>query len=263
MSNQIPSTGYLLINKPLQWTSFDVIKKLRDITGLKKIGHAGTLDPMAEGLLLCAVGKQATRNIQALVKLDKKYEATIRLDQTSETYDKEGEISEIPVKSIPSKKQVEKILRFFIGEIEQIPPAFSAKKIKGTPAYKLARKNKKIKFAPQKVMIYDIRLINYQWPELQIKVHCGSGTYIRSLAHDIGEKLKLSSDFDKQEQSAETLKQNVKKTNQDKGGLKTGGLLTRLVRTHVQSISLNQAIPIQNLTPENWREHLFFLDQLI
>lgn len=170
-------------------TSFDVIKEVRRITGEKKVGHAGTLDPLARGVLVVAIGREATKKLSLFVSKEKEYIAKIKLGWKSNTDDRKGEKEKVKVKKIPSRKDVLEVLQLFIGYIHQRPPQFSAKKISGIRAYQLARKGKRIQIPPQKVYIKKIDLIKYSWPYLTIKVISGPGTYIRSLARDIGEKL--------------------------------------------------------------------------
>jgi len=178
----------LLINKPKGWTSHDVVAKLRGVLGIKKIGHAGTLDPLATGLLIILVGKK-TKEADNFLKLDKEYIAEIKLGAVSNTYDGEGTIAVKSSKAKVARAHIEKVIEKFVGEVLQTPPIFSAIKIKGQPAYKLARKGKEVKLKPRKIKIYDIEILDYCWPDLKIKVKCGSGTYIRSLANDIGQAL--------------------------------------------------------------------------
>ena len=162
-----------------------MIAQLRRILGVKKIGHAGTLDPLADGVLVVAVGREGTKQLTDLIRKEKEYIATIKLGVVSTTDDEEGEKTERAVKAFPTKDEVEHVLLEFIGEIEQIPPVFSALKINGKPAYKYARAGKELVMEARKVRINKIELIKYKWPELVIKVDCGSGVYIRSLARDI------------------------------------------------------------------------------
>lgn len=218
--------GIILIDKPLKITSHQVVEKLRKITGIKKIGHSGTLDPLATGLLILGIGRKATRNLSNFLKLDKEYIAKIRLGAVSNTLDKEGKIEMKEVKKIPKRKKVEKILKFFSGKIKQTPPIFSAKKIKGTPLYKLIRKGIKIQPRSVEIEIYKIKILKYQWPYLKIKVHCSSGTYIRSLANDIGEKLNC------------------------------GGYLEELKRTKIGKYSVRKAIKLSKLNSRNWKNFL-------
>ncbi len=185
--NELKS-GFLNINKPIGPTSFDIIAKLRKITGIKKIGHAGTLDPLASGVLLVAVGRDATRRIDEFIKMDKEYIATLYLGATTETFDGESEAVKINC-TAPSLEKVKKILISFIGEQKQVPPMFSAKKIKGKKLYELARQGVEVEREAVDINICDIELLNYQWPILKIKTKVSSGVYIRSLASDIGKAL--------------------------------------------------------------------------
>lgn len=185
----------LLINKPLGWTSFDVVAKIR--SGLKaqgfgrvKVGHAGTLDPFATGLLIVLLG-DATKKQLEFMKLDKEYEAVLELGKTSTTGDPEGEIKQLPNNKvqIPNEEQIIKVIKMFIGEIEQIPPKYSAIKIDGKRAYELARKNIDFEIKPRKVVIYNLEIKKFAYPSLELKIKCSSGTYIRTLAEDIGRNL--------------------------------------------------------------------------
>lgn len=183
----------LLIDKPADWTSFDVVAKIRSIyserEGKKvKVGHAGTLDPFATGLLIILVGEATKKQIN-FMKLDKEYLATLKLGYVSTSGDPEGEIKKKEGGKEITKEEIEKVLPSFTGEITQTPPAFSAIKINGKRAYELARKGKKVKLKPRKVKIDTIEITDYSWPVLKLKVACSSGTYIRSLAGDIGKKL--------------------------------------------------------------------------
>ena len=225
-------SGFLLVNKPSGMTSHDVVEELRRISKIRKIGHAGTLDPMAEGLLILGIGKEATKKLSKFLKLDKEYLAKIRLGAQSTTFDKEGKIFLKRVKKIPTEDEIKKILKNFLGKIEQIPPAFSAKKVKGKKLYQLARKGIRVKIKPQKVEIKNIELLNYKWPYLEIKVNCSSGTYIRSLANDIGEKLSC------------------------------GGILEELLRTRIGSFSLEKAVSLSKINSRNWQRLLFFEEPL-
>ncbi len=183
--------GLLLIDKPVDWTSHDVVAKLRGILKLKAIGHAGTLDPFATGLLVIGVGK-GTKQLTALVGVDKEYEATVRLGATSDTFDVEGTV--IPAKAgiqQPTRNDIEKALEKFRGGYDQLAPLHSAKKIGGKKLYDLARAGKATEeMRPMKqVKIEELTVLEYAWPDLKLRVKCGSGTYIRSLADDIGREL--------------------------------------------------------------------------
>jgi len=177
------------IYKPLGITSHDVIDRVRSVTGEKKVGHAGTLDPLATGVLVVGIGREATKKLGQVVKKEKEYLALVRLGMTSSTDDEEGEKKEAFKIQIPNHKQIEEILKIFVGEIEQTPPLYSAVKVNGKAAYKRARKGEKFSLKMRKVEIKEIKVIDYKWPELKLCVVTGPGVYIRSLARDIGEKL--------------------------------------------------------------------------
>jgi len=182
----------ILIDKPANMTSFGVVARVRRVlsrqAGKKvKVGHCGTLDPFATGLLILVTGKE-TKNAMAFTKLDKVYEATFVLGQTSTTADPEGEITKVSDR-VPTKDEIEAVLQRFVGEITQAPPAFSAIKIGGQRAYKLARKGEAVEIPSRQVMIYSLELLDYSYPELKIRAHVSSGTYIRSLAEDLGAEL--------------------------------------------------------------------------
>jgi tRNA pseudouridine55 synthase len=175
--------GLILVNKPAGLTSHDIVLRIRDILQLSKVGHFGTLDPIATGLLLIAVGK-ATRFFPFYSKMDKSYHGTIRLGWATSTYDTEGEPITEEVTSFPAQEKIEAALQSFSGRISQLPPLFSAKKFKGKPLYYLARNQKKVERQPIEVEIYRFQLIDYQPPFLEFKLDCSSGTYVRTLAHD-------------------------------------------------------------------------------
>lgn len=184
----------LFIDKPSGMTSFGVVARIRRVLSKQegkkvKVGHTGTLDPFATGLMIIVVGKEC-RNAGHYTKLDKVYEATVTLGQTSTTGDPEGEVNTYqPEVIVPTREQVERVLGKFTGEIRQRPPIFSAIKIDGQRAYKLARDGREIEMPERKVLVYSLELVSYVYPELKIRVHVSSGTYIRSLAVDIGEAL--------------------------------------------------------------------------
>ena len=182
----------ILVDKPIGWTSFDVVAKIRSKLSKQhgkkvKVGHAGTLDPLATGLLIVLAGK-ATKQQDQFMKLDKVYEVAITLGQTSSTDDEEGEKVKVSTKQ-PSNEDVLEALEAFEGKIQQIPPAFSAIKVDGKRSYKLARAGKEVKIEPRQVTIYSIKDIVYDYPKLRFTTKVSSGTYIRSLARDIGQKL--------------------------------------------------------------------------
>lgn len=178
----------LLIDKPYQWTSFDVVKKLRNNLGVKKIGHAGTLDPLATGLLLIGTGR-FTKQLQFLQSENKEYTGVISLGKTTPSYDLEtGFDSENDISQV-SKEGIDKAVNQLTGEIEQFPPSYSAVKIDGERAYKKARRKEDVKMKPRYVNIFDFELVDYSLPELSFRIRCSKGTYIRSIAHDLGQIL--------------------------------------------------------------------------
>ncbi len=184
----------LLVNKPQNWTSFDVVNKIRyhlkKALSIKKIkvGHAGTLDPMATGLLLICTGK-ATKNLADFQNLSKEYTGTMTLGATTPSYDAETEIDQqYPIQHI-TIEQIEQARQQFVGPLEQIPPMFSAIKVDGQPLYKKARKGETIAIAPRPVHIYELEWTRIALPEIDFRVACSKGTYIRSLAHDFGRAL--------------------------------------------------------------------------
>jgi len=184
----------LLIDKPAGMTSFGVVARVRRILSAElghkaKVGHAGTLDPFATGLMIILTGKEC-RNAGDYSKLDKVYEATIRLGQTSTTGDPEGEIIDVSNRQ-PSRQEIEAVIEQFKGEIIQTPPAYSAIKINGQRAYKLARKGEVVEMPTRQVTIFSLDIIDYTYPELKIRTHVSSGTYIRTLAEDIGAALEV------------------------------------------------------------------------
>lgn len=179
----------LAVYKPKGPSSNQLLNQIRKITAVKKIGHAGTLDPLASGVLVVGIGK-ATKQLGELIKKEKEYLADIKLGVESSTDDEEGEKKEIKFSHIPSLTEIKKELKNFEGEIYQTPPIYSAIKVKGERAYKLARKGESIELKPRKVEIKKIKLVEYDWPFLRLKVITGPGVYVRSLARDLGQALK-------------------------------------------------------------------------
>ena len=179
----------LLFNKPKHWTSFDVVKKVRRIVKVKKVGHAGTLDPLATGLLILCTGKH-TKQITAIQELDKEYELVFKLGATTPSYDAEFPEENIKDASHISPTDIEEALEGFRGGIVQMPPIFSAVKIDGKRAYKSARKGKEVQLRPRWVTVHQFDLLNTDSLDaVQAKVRCSKGTYIRSLVHDLGQVL--------------------------------------------------------------------------
>lgn len=216
--------GILLVDKPKGWTSFDVVAKVRGTihreTGQKKpkVGHTGTLDPLATGLLVLVLGSY-TKRAQEFSKLDKTYEVTMRLGQTSTTGDEEGEKTKVSDKK-PANTELQSALKKFEGNIEQTPPAHSAIKIGGVRAYKLARQGKEVNLEPRKIKIYKISDIEYHYPGVKFTAKVSSGTYIRSLVEEIGKELA------------------------------TGAFMTDLRRTAVGKQKLTDALVLESMTLE-------------
>jgi tRNA pseudouridine55 synthase len=183
---ELPS-GILLVNKPKNKTSFSLVGVLRRLLKVKKIGHAGTLDPFATGVMVMLIGKQYTKLSDTFLGADKEYLATVHLGIETDSYDCDGKlIAENP--SIPSEAELIKALESFQGEVEQTPPMFSAKKVKGKKLYELARQGISIERQPVKVNL-TTKLLRYEYPFIELEVNCSKGTYIRSIAHDLGKLL--------------------------------------------------------------------------
>lgn len=230
------SSGFLLIDKPAGMTSHDVINRLRRITGIRTIGHAGTLDPFATGLLLVGIGKEATKVIAQYVGLEKTYEADIRLGASSTTLDTEGEITDAACPDI-SAAQLTAAITSLTGDILQIPPMHAAIKIGGKKLYELARQGIEIERPPRPVTIQEFTLLAAPSPithlpaTLSVRIHCSSGTYIRALARDLG------------------------------AALDTAGYLAALRRTAIGNFTIENAVPLAQLSSSNWIDAL--LPQMI
>lgn len=181
--------GLMLVDKPAGPSSHKVVSIVRQGTGIRKVGHAGTLDPRASGVLVLCLGS-ATRLSEFLSIASKCYEAVIRFGTSTETYDAEGDAVRV-THTAPEASAIRALIPGFVGEIEQIPPPYSAIKIKGKKAYELARKGEQVNLEPRKITIYNLELVDYSPPDLTIRVECSAGTYIRSLAHDFGEALDV------------------------------------------------------------------------
>lgn len=208
--------GIFAVNKPAGITSHDVIYALRRKTGIKRIGHAGTLDPLASGVLVVAIGREYTKQLEKHVKSEKEYIAEIFLGQTSTTDDMEGDKKIVNQALQPSLEDIKNTIKQFIGKIMQTPPSYSAIKVGGKVAYKQARRGEALELAPREVEIKDIEILDYEYPVIKLKITCGKGVYIRSLARDIGEKLK------------------------------TGGYMQSLVRTRVGNYTLDKAVKLED-----------------
>ena len=227
----LPDGGFILVNKPQDWTSFDVVNKIRGSLkrkfGKLKVGHAGTLDPMATGLLIIAFGR-STKRLEEFSGLDKDYDGTITLGIVTDTYDMEGEIiKQNDIQGI-SEEDIIEGLKTFKGRIEQVPPKYSALKMDGTPMYKLARKGRDFTPQPREVAVHRLDIVSIELPKIEFSLSCSKGTYVRSIAFDLGEKLGC------------------------------GGTLSRLIRTSIgdhqlsDAWELNELIAfIENLEDEN------------
>ena len=210
--------GFLLINKSKGITSFDVVRQVRKALNMRKVGHAGTLDPLAEGLMILALG-EGTKLLEYLLKKSKTYEAEITLGKESDTFDAEGKIINISDKEI-SLEKITIALEKFKGKIKQIPPKYSALKIQGKKAYELARQGIDVQMKAREVEIFENKILDYIYPKLVLKIDCGTGTYIRSIAHDLGTDLEC------------------------------GGYLTALKRIKVGKYLLEDAIDLEDVTAE-------------
>jgi tRNA pseudouridine55 synthase len=230
--NRIPNkniiSGALIVDKPIGMTSHQVVQEIRNGTRTKRAGHTGTLDPRASGVLVILLGP-AVRLSQYISAEDKRYQANIKLGEKTDTYDGEGKITGTSDVDVSYEKLVES-LKTFVGEIEQVPPPYSAIKVKGKHAYDLARKGEEVILEPRHINVYSIDLLEWVSPEAVIDVHCSSGTYIRSLAYDLGELLGC------------------------------GANLTGLRRTKSGRFSLRDAVPLRKLQQafqnNTWYEYL-------
>lgn len=187
MEGSASPSGFLLVDKPVGPTSHDIVDMVRRALRTRKVGHAGTLDPFASGLLILAVGSK-TKEISKFVGLDKAYEATLRFGATSDTMDRTGAIEQKECAAV-SQGDLEAALEKFRGEIDQVPPMYSAKKIGGKKLYELAREGKEVERKPVRVTIHELELVSFAWPSAVIRTRVSSGTYIRALADDIGKAL--------------------------------------------------------------------------
>jgi len=239
-------SGFILIDKPIDWTSHDVVGYIRgflkrhNLTDIKrpKVGHAGTLDPFATGLLIVGIGREATKRIDEFKNMPKEYVATIRFGAVSDTYDKTGTITINKVDNTPhiTEEHIKTLLKDFVGKQEQIPPMYSAKKIGGKKLYELARKGIEIERKPHIIEIYSIDLLNIissnqsdskHIEAIEVRISCSTGTYIRTLAHDIG------------------------------AALGTGAYCEELRRTRIGAYNVDDAIAPDILTPEYLNIHRF------
>jgi tRNA pseudouridine55 synthase len=218
-------SGLLVVNKPQGMTSRAVVDRVARLIPRTKTGHTGTLDPIASGVLIICIGS-ATRLVETVQRLPKSYRTGIRLGARSDTLDADGRIELEANPLVPSAVQVEQALSPLLGQVIQKPPDYSALKVKGRRAYDLARSGRPVELAPRPVRIDRIAVLRYDWPRLDLEIDCGSGTYIRSLARDLGERLGC------------------------------GGLVETLVRTRIGSFSIDQAVDPQELSAESLPRHL-------
>jgi tRNA pseudouridine55 synthase len=180
-------SGILVLDKPVGLTSHDVVDHIRRGTGIRRAGHTGTLDPRASGVLVILVGP-AVRLSEFVSASDKRYQAILRLGNATDTYDAEGRFTRQPATTPVdvTEEQFNEVLQRYVGEIEQTPPAFSAVKVHGRKAYEMARQGEEVELAPRKINVYHLEVLEWAPPEVVIDVHCSSGTYVRSLANDVG-----------------------------------------------------------------------------
>lgn len=222
-------SGILNIDKPAGLTSHDVVARVRRLVPKTRVGHAGTLDPMATGVLVVCIGK-ATRLVEYVADTDKRYRATIRFGVTTTTWDAKGEVVERrPVEAL-DLGAIEAALPRFVGAIDQVPPMYSALKRNGQPLYRLARRGVTVERRPRRIEVYSLDVEGWDAPDLTVRVHCSKGTYVRALAHDLGEALGV------------------------------GAHLAALARTAVGAFTLERAVDLERLLAGRdsgaWREHL-------
>lgn len=178
----------IVVDKPREWTSHDVVNRMRRLSGTRKVGHLGTLDPGATGVLPLVIGR-ATRLAQFYTRNDKVYEGVIHFGYSTDSYDGDGERISPELSAAPSREQIEAILERFRGDFSQVPPPVSAKKVGGKPAYVLARKHQPVELAPVEVHVYSLELLRLNGCEAEVRVHCSAGTYLRGIAHEAGQIL--------------------------------------------------------------------------
>lgn len=216
--------GLLLIDKPSGPTSHDSVNVVRRVSGIRRVGHTGTLDPLASGLMIICLGR-ATRLAEYVSSLPKSYRAAVRLGQETDSYDSEGAVVwEREVNFTP--EELNEALSSFRGDIVQKPPLFSAKKINGVPLYKLARKGQQVPIPERLVTVYDLELISWEQPDIELLISCSAGTYIRSIAHDLGSILNC------------------------------GGHITALRRTSIGDFYVDESVSLSDLSQDNWMSHL-------
>ena len=226
--------GVLIINKEQGFTSFDVVAKLRGILQMKKIGHTGTLDPMATGVL-CVCAGRATKAVEILTEHDKTYEATVLLGTTTDTGDITGNtLTKTPVDPSITKEKIEEICSCFVGDILQVPPMYSALKVDGQKLCDLARKGKEVERKPRPVVIHSIEVNDLKLPEFKMTVSCGKGTYIRTLAEDIGSKIGCGATLS-----------SLKRTRVDRFGIDKAYALEELEKLKAEGRLHEAVIPVE------------------
>jgi len=224
--------GFLLIDKPAGPTSHDVVDRIRRLSGVRRVGHAGTLDPFATGLLVVGVGRGATRLLGTFLGQDKGYEGVMILGAVSDTQDRTGRLTVDERAEPPDESAVRETLERFVGEYPQVPPMFSAKKIRGRKLYELARAGQEVQRRPVPVRIHRLEMVSYDWPRVAFRVRCSSGTYVRTLAHDIGRSLGV------------------------------GAYLETLRRTAVGRFRVDQATTLEELESSGWSDRLLPISEI-
>lgn len=209
--------GIFAVNKPIGMTSHDVVALVRRKTGIKRVGHGGTLDPLAQGVLVIAVGRENTKKLNEYVKGEKEYIAEVFLGANSTTDDDEGEKEIVNENSKPEIAEITEMSKKFVGQIMQTPPIYSSVKISGKPAHRRVRKGEEVELKPREVTVKSIEILNYSYPVLKLKIITGPGVYIRAIARDLGKELG------------------------------TGGYLKSLVRTRVNTFKLDEAMDLKQL----------------
>lgn len=234
MVKQEPLTGVLNIDKSPDWTSHDVVSRVRRLTGIRQVGHAGTLDPMATGVLVVCLGR-ATRLIEYLAGRPKVYLATVTLGVTTDTYDATGQLTALAPVPALTPAELDRALDAFRGEIWQTPPMFSALKRDGQALYHRARRGEVVELEPRRVTVHELTLLDFDGVTAQMRIVCSAGTYIRSIAHDLGQALGC------------------------------GGHLSSLRRTAVGDFQVAQAVTVEQLAAagDEWRAHLMPADALV
>ena len=231
--------GVLLVDKPQGITSHDVVDRLRRKLQMKRIGHAGTLDPMATGLLIMLVGK-ATKVSQFLISLDKSYEGTILFGIETDSHDADGEVvNETPLPEPLDEQLLLNSMKEFLGDQYQTPPMFSAKKVAGVPLYKLARKGKTVEREPRFIRISSLKLLAWDPPEAKFSMSCSKGTYVRTLAHDLGKKIGCGAHLN-----------NLRRTQIDRFSVTEASTLEAIGQTSLADFS-RLLIPVRQAVPSH------------